>query len=241
MPVTPTNNNHLPIHSGNINNNIGNNINHTPHRDQLVVDPGFHGYRGDSLKHSASMNNGASPAVLGLLDRSFLGRRDYFQRSSPHHGSFHSKLSPSRSHDMLHLKNLYGLNQLRPFPGSSVGLDQTPAAVPVGNSMMGSRSTYLTPQGRLMREKSSLGTPSMGNGYGVTVPENTIRGKMTYLTDFPLTHSCSSEQIQTMGIHKDVSFLFHCLFYQVLKGVASLLEIFDYNFFLNAGNCGDEK
>lgn len=164
---------------------------------------GFPGYRGESLKHSASMNNGASPAVSSLLDRSFLVKRDYFQRSTPHHGSFHTKLSPSRSHDMLHLKNLYGLNQLRPFPGSSVGLDQTPTNG-VGGSVVTSRSTYLTPQGRLMREKTTLGTP-MTNGYGITVPENIIRGKMTYLTDFPLTHSCSSETIQSVGINKDVS------------------------------------
>lgn len=194
------------------NNNVNkiNNINGTPVRDprgnQVIDVSGFPGYRGDSLKHSMSMNNGASPAVSSLLDRNFLGKRDYFQRSSPHHGSFHSKLSPSRSHDMLHLKNFYGLNQLRPFPGSSVGLDQTPTHDVGASRTQISRSTYLTPQGRLTREKSSLGTPTRNtNTYGITVPENTIRGKMTYLTDFPLTHSCSSEQIQNVGVRKDVS------------------------------------
>ncbi|ODN05611.1 Signal-induced proliferation-associated 1-like protein 2 [Orchesella cincta] len=179
------------------------NSNGTPLRDHNQMEP-LPGFRGD-LKHSMSMN-GASPSVAGLLDRSFLVKRDYFQRSAPHHGSFHTKLSPSRSHDMLHLKNLYGLNQLRPFPGSSVGLDQTSSTN--NNSMggvHGSRPNYLTPQGRLVREKSSLGVGStpLTNGYGITVPENTIRAKMTYLTDFPLTHSCSSEQIQSVGMHKD--------------------------------------
>ncbi|CAL8090539.1 unnamed protein product [Orchesella dallaii] len=183
---------------------VHNNNNVTPLRDhnQMEQLPGF---RGD-LKHSMSMN-GASPSVSGLLDRSFLVKRDYFQRSAPHHGSFHTKLSPSRSHDMLHLKNLYGLNQLRPFPGSSVGLDQTMSASSNIIGVSGSRPNYLTPQGRLVREKSSLGVAStpLKNGYGSTVPENTIRAKMTYLTDFPLTHSCSSEQIQSvgMGMHKD--------------------------------------
>jgi len=119
-------------------------------------------------------------------------RREFFHRSAPHHGSFHTKLSSSRSHDMLHFKN--GLN-MRPIP---FNLDEDENLYDVRQNA--------TLHAKLTRDHSSLGFSSNGVGVkndvygssGLPYIDSGFgpRGKMTtYLTDFPLTHSHSTEHI----------------------------------------------
>jgi len=152
------------------------------------------------VKGSPSLN---STHVKGNLVNFLRPEQSHFHRSSPHHNSFHTKLSPSKSHDMLHLKNMYGLNHpLKPYPSTAA----------VGMAFDNNNSNYAVHHGRLTREHSSLGVSGEGNysyGYanrfrnsdGPMQFENTrYDRKVTYLTDFPLTQSHSTEHMATVGL-----------------------------------------
>ncbi|CAG7823044.1 unnamed protein product [Allacma fusca] len=154
---------------------------------------------------ASSANNGiyvSSPTTTAVnpLDKSFIAKRDFFQRNNPHHGSFHTKLSPSRSHDLLHLKSTYGIHhsQLKPFPNSSGGFEDYGALV----ASSPNRRFQQQDDSRILYEKVQSGGPMFNNS---PLIENTVKGKVTYLTDFPLTHSHSSEYLVGYSAHDSPS------------------------------------
>jgi hypothetical protein len=123
---------------------------------------------------------------------------------------------------MLHLKNMYGLNQpLRPYPSSAavgVAVDNSSSSSNNGlnsNQLYNQQQQYaLNHHGRLTREHSSLGVGGEGSygGYygnrnggfrssdGPQFENTRFDRKVTYLTDFPLTQSHSTEHMATVGL-----------------------------------------
>ena len=105
------------------------------------------------------------------MDKTFVAKRDFFQRNNPHHGSFHTKLSPSRSHDLLHLKSTYGHSQLKAFPSSYDGLDESYGGSPNSTRLL-NRTTEGN-DGGMYQTVKQVGV----NLYSSPLVENTVKGK----------------------------------------------------------------
>lgn len=203
---TPNSNNNALRGNGDprsmLNGNNSNNNNQTFQQQNgttasvLVVNKHANNVNGNHNNGIYMTSPAGAPGTMGggtPVEKGFVAKRDFFQRNNPHHGSFHTKLSPSRSHDLLHLKSTYGIHhsQLRPFQHTNSATYDDYGAMTVAAN--GATRFH---DGRLYDHVMKSGAT-----YNSPLIENTVKAKMTYLTDFPLNHSHSSEYLVSYGLN----------------------------------------
>lgn len=152
-------------------------------------------FNGNSVTNSRRTAGNGYFSASPYSDKSFTAKRDFFQRN----GSFQAKLAPSRSQDLIHVKNTYGIG--------GQPSQRRPMQVVNGSADYDSMSPAVAPSRKFGAEKIvggaiyELAKNASSSAFTTPVIETTLKGKVTYLTDFtiPPTSIESAEHLRGSG------------------------------------------